>query len=85
MNAVHFVVPAGIDDPSRPSGGNTYDRRIARGLAAAGWTVHLHEIPGSWPWPDAKSLGALAAAVRGIPDRAVVLLDGSLPRPRPWR
>jgi glycosyltransferase involved in cell wall biosynthesis len=83
VNAVHFVVPAGIDDPARPSGGNAYDRRIARGLAAEGWTVYLHEVPGSWPWPDAQSLGTLAAAVRGIPDRAVVLLDGLVASPAP--
>ena len=76
MSAVHFIVPAGIDDPARPSGGNAYDRRIARGLAAAGWTVHLREVPGSWPWPDARSLGALAAVVGGIPDGALALLDG---------
>ena len=83
MTAVHFIVPAGIDDPARPSGGNAYDRRIARGLVAAGWTVHLHEIPGSWPWPDTQSLGALAAAVGGIPDGALVLFDGLVASPAP--
>jgi glycosyltransferase involved in cell wall biosynthesis len=83
VSGVHFIVPAGIDDPARPSGGNAYDRRIARGLAAAGWTVHLHEVPGSWPWPDAPSLGALAAAVGGIPDGALVLLDGLVASPAP--
>jgi glycosyltransferase involved in cell wall biosynthesis len=83
VNAVHFVVPAGIDDPARPSGGNAYDRRIAGRLAAAGWTVHVREVPGSWPSPDAQSLGALAAAVRGIPDGALVLLDGLVASPAP--
>jgi glycosyltransferase involved in cell wall biosynthesis len=76
VSAVHFIVPAGIDDPARPSGGNRYDRRLARGLDAAGWTVHLHEVPVSWPWPDGRSLGALAAVVGGISDGALVLLDG---------
>jgi glycosyltransferase involved in cell wall biosynthesis len=83
VSAVHFIVPAGIDDPARPSGGNAYDRRIARGLAGAGWTVHLQEVAGSWPWPDAQSLGALAAAVCGIPDGALVLLDGLVASPAP--
>jgi glycosyltransferase involved in cell wall biosynthesis len=83
VNAVHFIVPAGIDDPARPSGGNAYDRRIARGLAAAGWTVHVHEVSGSWPWPDAQSLGTLAGAVGGIPDGALVLLDGLVASPAP--
>src|ERR671937_4219 len=45
-------------------------------LAAAGWMVHVHEVPGSWPWPDAQSLGALTAAVAAIPEGALVLLDG---------
>ena len=40
MTEVHVIVPEGIDDPARPSGGNTYDRRVCRGLAALGWTVH---------------------------------------------
>jgi glycosyltransferase involved in cell wall biosynthesis len=83
VNAVHFIVPAGIDDPARPSGGNAYDRRIARDLAASGWLVHVHEVPGSWPRPDAQSLGRLAGAVGGIPDRAVVLLDGLVASPAP--
>ncbi|HEX6762930.1 MAG TPA: glycosyltransferase family 4 protein [Gaiellaceae bacterium] len=83
MSVVHFVVPAGIDDPARPSGGNAYDRRIAGGLAEAGWAVHLHEVHGSWPRPDASSLGRLAAAVGGIPEGALVLLDGLLASPAP--
>jgi len=83
VSVVHFIVPAGIDDPARPSGGNAYDRRIARGLAAAGWAVHVHEVPGSWPWPDAQSLGTLAASVSGIPDGALVLLDGLVASPAP--
>ena len=36
MSGVHVVVPAGIDDPARPSGGNRYDRRLCDGLARAG-------------------------------------------------
>ena len=81
--AVHIVVPAGVDDPARPSGGNAYDRRVCRGLAAAGWTVHVHEVPGSWPWPDAPSYVALADALSGISDRALVLVDGLVASPAP--
>ena len=83
MNTVHFVVPAGIDDPGRPSGGNAYDRRVARDLAAAGWTVHMHEVAGSWPSPDAPSLANLRAALAGIPDGALVLVDGLVASPTP--
>jgi glycosyltransferase involved in cell wall biosynthesis len=70
VTAVHVVVPEGIDDPARPSGGNTYDRRVCRGLAALGWTVHEHAVPGE------NGHAALARAVRRIPDGAVLLLDG---------
>ena len=80
---VHIVVPAGIDDPARPSGGNAYDRRVCNGLADAGWTVHVHEVPGSWPWPDARSHAALADALSRIPDRALVLVDGLVASPAP--
>jgi glycosyltransferase involved in cell wall biosynthesis len=73
---VHVVVPEGIDDPARPSGGNAYDRRVCRGLVALDWTVHEHPVPGAWPRPGAIGHAALARAVRDIPDGAVVLLDG---------
>jgi glycosyltransferase involved in cell wall biosynthesis len=73
---VHFVVPEGLDDPARSSGGNAYDRRICRGLPALGWAVHQHPIVGAWPRPGAEGRGALGRAVRQIPDGAVVLIDG---------
>lgn len=76
MSLVHVIVPAGIDDPARPSGGNAYDRRICSGLAVAGWTVREHAVAGSWPRPDAASLAALAGVVEPLPDDAVVLVDG---------
>jgi glycosyltransferase involved in cell wall biosynthesis len=76
MTAVHVVVPEGVHDPARPSGGNTYDRRACRGLAALGWAVHEHAVPGAWPRCDAAALTALGRTIRRIPDDAVVLLDG---------
>jgi glycosyltransferase involved in cell wall biosynthesis len=76
VTAVHVVVPDGIDDPARPSGGNVYDRHVCRGLATTGWTVHEHAVSGCWPQPDAASYAALAGVVQRIPDDAVVLLDG---------
>ena len=76
MTEVHVIVPDGIDDPARPSGGNTYDRRVCRGLAALGWAVHEHAVPGAWPRAGAAGHAALARAVGRIQDDAVVLLDG---------
>ncbi len=76
MTAVHVIVPEGIDDPARPSGGNTYDRRVCDGLAALGWAVREHAVPGAWPSAGSPGLAALAGAMGAIPDGAVVLLDG---------
>jgi glycosyltransferase involved in cell wall biosynthesis len=76
VTAVHVVVPDGIDDPARPSGGNAYDRRVCDGLAEAGWSVRVHAVPGSWPRPDSAAYAALAGVVERLPDGAVVLLDG---------
>jgi glycosyltransferase involved in cell wall biosynthesis len=76
VTAVHVVVPDGIDDPARPSGGNTYDRHLCRGLTSIGWSVQEHAVPGCWPRPDPAALAALAGVVQRIPDDAVVLLDG---------
>ena len=76
VTAVHVVVPDGIDDPARPSGGNAYDRRICHGLAEIGWPVHVHAVPGSWPRPDAAAYAALAGVVQDLPDGALTLLDG---------
>jgi glycosyltransferase involved in cell wall biosynthesis len=76
VSEVHFVVPDGIDDPARPSGGNTYDRRVCRGLTELGWAVHEHAVPGPWPRAGEAAHAALARAVRRIPNGAVVLLDG---------
>jgi glycosyltransferase involved in cell wall biosynthesis len=76
VTTVHLVVPDGIDDPARPSGGNTYDRHVCRGLGSLGWSVHEHAVPGCWPRPDASSFAALASTLDPIPDDAVVLIDG---------
>jgi glycosyltransferase involved in cell wall biosynthesis len=76
VTEVHVVLPEGIDDPARPSGGNAYDRRVCRELTALGWAVHQHSIAGAWPRPGVAGHAALGGAVRRIPDGAVVLLDG---------
>jgi glycosyltransferase involved in cell wall biosynthesis len=62
-----MLLPAGVDDRARPSGGNVYDRRIIAGLAERGWRVHEHVAgPG---------------VVAGLPDGAVVLVDGLVASP----
>jgi glycosyltransferase involved in cell wall biosynthesis len=73
---VHVVVPGDIDDPTRPSGGNTYDQHLCCELGRLGWSVNENRVAGCWPRPDAASFAALAGVVQRIPDDAVVLLDG---------
>jgi glycosyltransferase involved in cell wall biosynthesis len=74
VTEVHVIVPEGIDDPARPSGGNRYDRRVCEGLVALGWAVHEHEV---------QDAAALVRAVRRVPDGAVALLDGLIASPAP--
>lgn len=64
---MRFVVPAGLDDPNRVSGGNVYDRQLADGLAERGWQVELASVSSG----DDVAL-ALRSAARGTS----VLVDG---------
>jgi hypothetical protein len=73
---IHAVLPAGVDDPTRPSGGNVYDRRALDGLRALGWSVVEHEVGGDWPRPDLADLARLALLLDGLPDGSVLLVDG---------
>ena len=47
---LHVLVPQGVDDPLRPSGGNTYDRRVCAALRDLGWRSTSVEVDGGWPW-----------------------------------
>ena len=76
MTTVDVVVPDTIDDPEQPSGGNTYDRRVCAGLAALGWSVRLHPVPGRWPQPDVRARSALSHVLAALPGGAVTLVDG---------
>jgi glycosyltransferase involved in cell wall biosynthesis len=83
VRTVHVVVPDGIDDPARPSGGNKYDRNICRLLGSLDCLVHEHAIPGPWPRPDRDALGSLAGVMGRIPDGALALVDGLVASPAP--
>jgi glycosyltransferase involved in cell wall biosynthesis len=73
---VHVVVPEGIGDPLRPSGGNAYDRRLCQALDSDGWSVCIREVAGGWPWAGEIGRNALGGTLRALPDRSVVLVDG---------
>ena len=70
---VAFVVPGSID---ARTGGYGYDREIVAGLERRGWTVHVHEIPGTFPFPSAASRAAAAATLAGLPSGSPVVVDG---------
>ncbi len=73
---LHVVLPASVDDPAAPSGGNAYDRRVCRELPAFGWRVRPVRVAGTWPRPDRADRDALARALADLPDGALVLVDG---------
>ncbi|MEU1853231.1 glycosyltransferase family 4 protein [Streptomyces sp. NPDC019990] len=76
LRTVHFVLPGGVDDPTAPSGGNAYDRRVCLDLPGFGWQVTKHAVTGDWPRPSAAARTELARALSDLPDGSVVLLDG---------
>ena len=76
VSELHVVLPNDIDDPATPSGGNAYDRRVCRGLAASGWSVREHAVRGGWPAPVPAERAVLARLLATLPDGALVLLDG---------
>ena len=76
MSTVHAVIPDGVDDPRRPSGGNVYDRHVLDGLRTLGWTVHEHPVPGPWPGAGPTTRVALGTTLRELPDDSLTLVDG---------
>lgn len=72
---VHVVLPASVDDRSRPSGGNVYDNRLCDELGAVGWSVLRRPVAGAWPTPDRAAVAALDAVLDAVPDGEPVLVD----------
>jgi hypothetical protein len=75
---LYAVLPDGVDDPSRPSGGNVYDRRLLDGLSQLGRRVVEVTVPGAWPGPRHDDLERLDSVLADLPDDGLVLLDGLL-------
>ncbi len=73
---VHVLMPGGVDDTASPSGGNAYDLRMCRELAAHGRPVREMRLPGGWPQPTAAEEEGLARALGELPDGSLVLVDG---------
>ncbi|WP_116246789.1 glycosyltransferase family 4 protein [Nocardiopsis sp. FIRDI 009] len=71
MTVTFVVPPADV-----PSGGNTYDARIAAELEASGRPVRRVEAPGFWPRPGPADRERLSRELALLPDGAGVLMDG---------
>ena len=70
---LYFIVPGSLD---QLTGGYLYDRRIVDGLRTSGWSVHLHELVGTFPLTDYAAQAAAAQTITAIPNGARVLIDG---------
>jgi glycosyltransferase involved in cell wall biosynthesis len=64
---VWLIVPDGIDDADRVSGGNLYDRQLRQGLASRGWTVRTVTVA-----DEATAFDAIV----GIAADGIALIDG---------
>jgi glycosyltransferase involved in cell wall biosynthesis len=63
-------------DPSTPTGGYVYNRQILSGLAELGWRTAVHALDPSFPRPTPSALRAARTLLAGLPDGAVVVIDG---------
>ncbi len=70
---LEFLLPG---DPATRTGGYAYDRRIVAGLQALGWTVRVHRLAASFPFPDRAALDDAATCFAALPDGALVVVDG---------
>jgi glycosyltransferase involved in cell wall biosynthesis len=70
---LYFAIPG---DLATLTGGYGYDRRLIREFQLLGQRVEHIALPGRFPFPDAGALAATRQLLSGLPDGAVVLLDG---------
>jgi glycosyltransferase involved in cell wall biosynthesis len=68
-----LIVPGSLETRT---GGYIYDRRIAEGLCARGWSLDVRELEGSFPRPTSAALTEAAHVLSRIPDGTIVLIDG---------
>lgn len=73
LRTCYFLLPG---DWHTPTGGYTYDRRLALALRDMGWIVAPLVLEGVWPWPDGADVEAAAERIAALPDGAVVVADG---------
>ncbi len=73
--ALHWLSPG---DPAQRTGGYIYNARMAAALRTRGWDVHVHALPGAWPWPCGADLQAARGILSEIHPGTPVVADGLL-------
>lgn len=73
MSSLVFVVPGSLESLT---GGYAYDRRMIDGLRGLGWSVVVHELANSFPFPTPPARDHADRVFAAIPDGATVLVDG---------
>ena len=68
-----FLVPGEL---GTRTGGYGYDRQIIEGLRARHWVVEVQSLGEGYPVPDAASLAHAGRVAEGLPDGALVVVDG---------
>ncbi|SDF79173.1 Glycosyltransferase Family 4 [Limimonas halophila] len=73
MADLHIIVPGALETRT---GGFIYDRRMVGELRAQGWDIAVHELPPGWPFADGAAIRGAEDVVAGMPDGALVVVDG---------
>ena len=68
-----LIVPGRLETRT---GGYEYDRRIAAGLRALGYSVEIREISDGFPYPTPAALDEASRVLASIPSGTSVLIDG---------
>lgn len=71
--ALQFLIPG---DLKCTSGGYEYDRRMIAALRALGWEVTVHMLDASFPVPSPAALAHAHGVLGGLPEQALVIVDG---------
>lgn len=73
MTQVWFAIPGDLDTPT---GGYAYDRHVMAKLPEFGIDIHHLPLPGGFPFPSAAELDETANRLAGVPNGALLLIDG---------
>lgn len=70
---IYFAYPGDLDTAT---GGYRYDRQVIAELRVSGLTIETLSLPHLVPHPSQANLDSVAQTLAGLPDDAVVIIDG---------